>query len=118
MVSTGDAPRSSDPGWRPAEKRQLNHVSGNDLFVSAVHIESSTPRVYGGNVTKTLIDIDDATLDRAKRALGTTTKKDTVNQSLAAVVALAARRRDLERFTTDSHADLRDADIMSNAWQR
>jgi Arc/MetJ family transcription regulator len=69
-------------------------------------------------MAKTLIDIDDATLDLAKQALGTTTKKDTVNQSLAAVVALAARRRDLERFATDAHADLRDTDIMSNAWQR
>jgi Arc/MetJ family transcription regulator len=69
-------------------------------------------------MAKTLIDIDDATLDRAKRALGTTTKKDTVNQSRPTVVALRARRRDLERFTNDSHADLRDADIMSDAWQR
>jgi len=69
-------------------------------------------------VTKTLIDIDDVALDRAKSALGTTTKKETVNQALAAVAALAGRRRDLERFVADAHADLRDADIMSSAWQR
>ena len=74
--------------------------------------------IYGGSVTKTLIDIDDGALDLARRALGTTTKKDTVNQALAAVAALSARRRDLDRFTADLHADLRDADIMSNAWQR
>ena len=69
-------------------------------------------------MTKTLIDIDEVALDRAKRALGTTTKKETVNQALAAVAALAGRRRDLERFVADAHADLRDADIMSSAWQR
>jgi Arc/MetJ family transcription regulator len=76
------------------------------------------PGIYGGSVTKTLIDIDDGALDLARRALGTSTKKDTVNQALAAVAALSARRRDLERFAADLHADLRDADIMSSAWQR
>lgn len=69
-------------------------------------------------MTKTLIDLDDAALNDAKRALRTRTKKDTVNESLAVVVALSARRRDLERFAADAHADLRDADIMSSAWQR
>ncbi len=69
-------------------------------------------------MTKTLIDIDDGALDLAQRALGTSTKKDTVNQALAAIAALSARRRDLERFAADLHADLRDTDIMSNAWQR
>ena len=69
-------------------------------------------------MTKTLIDIDEVALDRAKSALGTTTKKDTVNQALTAVAALAGRRRDLERFAADAHADLRDADIMSSAWRR
>ncbi len=69
-------------------------------------------------MTKTLIDIDDAALNDAKRALRTRTKKDTVNEALAVVVALSARRRDLGRFAADAHADLRDADIMSSAWQR
>ena len=69
-------------------------------------------------MTKTLIDIDEAALEVAKRALRTRTKKDTVNEALAVVAALGARRRDLERFAADAHADLRDADIMSGAWQR
>ena len=69
-------------------------------------------------MTKTLIDIDEAALNDAKRALRTTTKKDTVNEALAVVAALSARRRDLERFAADAHVDLRDADIMSSAWPR
>jgi len=69
-------------------------------------------------MAKTLIDIDEAAMEEAKRALRTRTKKDTVNEALAVVVALSARRRDLERFAADTHADLRDADIMSSAWQR
>ncbi len=69
-------------------------------------------------MTKTLIDIDDQQLERARRALGTTTKRDTVNGALAQVVALAARRRDLARFQDDVLADLGDSDVMSSAWQR
>lgn len=69
-------------------------------------------------MTKTLIDIDEVALDRARQALGTTTKKDTVNQALAAVASLSARRRDVDRFAADAHSDLRDAEIMSKAWQR
>ena len=69
-------------------------------------------------MTKTLIDIDDEALDCAQQVLQTTTKKDTVNGALAEVAALGARRRDLQRFAADAHADLRDSDIMSSAWQR
>jgi Arc/MetJ family transcription regulator len=69
-------------------------------------------------MTKTLIDVDDATLHQAQHELGTATKRDTVNEALAQVVALAARRRDIERLRADSLPDLRDADTMSQAWQR
>ena len=69
-------------------------------------------------MAKTLIDIDETALKRAQRILGTTTKKDTVNAALAQVVALAARRRDLQGFLDDEHADLRDPDVMTRAWQR
>jgi Arc/MetJ family transcription regulator len=69
-------------------------------------------------VTKTLIDIDDDALSLAKRVLGTSTKKETVNRALAEVAALSARRRDVERCAADLHADLRDSDITSNAWRR
>lgn len=49
-------------------------------------------------MTKTLIDIDDDRLAAAQSELGTSRTEDTVNRALAEVVALAARRRDLERL--------------------
>ena len=69
-------------------------------------------------MTKTLIDIDDSALEQAQRDLGTATKRDTVNQALAQVVALAARRRDIERLRADALPDLRDSMVMTRAWQR
>jgi Arc/MetJ family transcription regulator len=69
-------------------------------------------------MTKTLIEIDDEYLAAAQQALGTTTKKDTVNAALREVTALAARRRDLHRLTSRGLPDLEDEDVMRSAWQR
>ena len=69
-------------------------------------------------MTKTLIDIDDEYLAAAQQALGTATKKDTINAALREVAALAARRRDLHRLTSGGLPDLEDKDVMRAAWQR
>jgi Arc/MetJ family transcription regulator len=69
-------------------------------------------------MAKTLIEIDDEYLAAAQQALGTVTKKDTVNAALREVAALAARRRDLHRLTSGGLPDLEDEDVMRAAWQR
>ena len=69
-------------------------------------------------MTKTLIDIDDEYLVAAQQALGTATKKDTVNAALREVAAMAARRRDLQRLTSGGLPDREDPDVMRAAWQR
>jgi Arc/MetJ family transcription regulator len=69
-------------------------------------------------MAKTLIEIDDKYLAAAQQALGTATKKDTVNAALREVTALAARRRDLQRLTSHGLPDLEDQDVMRAAWQR
>ena len=69
-------------------------------------------------MAKTLIDINEEYLDAAQQALGTATKKDTVNAALREVTALAARRRDLERLTSGSLGDLENEEVMRAEWQR
>jgi Arc/MetJ family transcription regulator len=69
-------------------------------------------------MAKTLIEIDDEYLAAAQQALGTATKKDTVNAALREVTALAARRRDLSRLTSRGLPDLEDEDVMQAAWRR
>jgi Arc/MetJ family transcription regulator len=69
-------------------------------------------------MSKTLIEIDDEYLKAAQQALGTATKKDTVNAALREVTALAARRRDLQRLTSGGLPDLEDEDVMRAAWQQ
>ena len=46
-------------------------------------------------MTKRLIDVDDDKLEQARRLLGTSTAKATVNEALAELLALAQRREAL-----------------------
>ena len=70
-------------------------------------------------MTKRLVDIDDEVLEEARRALGTTTLKDTVNQSLRSAVWEHRRsqitREDLRRVG-ELLLDLSDPDVMAKAW--
>lgn len=57
-------------------------------------------------MTKTLLDIDDDLLAEATEALGTVTKKDTVNEALRTVVETTRERRrfaleDLQRMADE-----------------
>lgn len=58
-------------------------------------------------MTKMLIDIDDAALEAAQQAYGTTTKKETVNRALSEVTARidrAASLRELRRLALEEDA--------------
>ncbi len=68
-------------------------------------------------MAKTLVDIDEALLAQAQEALGTSTKKETINRALAEVVAVTARRREIERLDRGTYADLGDPEVMRRAWQ-
>lgn len=87
---------------------------------AVVYPSSDLSYILTGEVemAKTLIDVDETSLAAAQEALGTETKKDTVNAALRAVAALAARRRDLQRLGSGGLPDLEDADVMRAAWQR
>ncbi len=70
-------------------------------------------------MTKRLVDINDDILEEARRALGTTTLKDTVNESLRATVRAYKNRditqEEIERFVKAT-VDLRDPEVMAGAW--
>lgn len=68
-------------------------------------------------MTKTLIDIDDELLAKATAALGTTTKKDTVNQALARVIRIAAFESQIEFARGGGFDDLLDPEVMKGAWR-
>jgi Arc/MetJ family transcription regulator len=65
---------------------------------------------------RTVIDIDDASLEAAKRVLGTSTKVDTVNRALAEIATREARLAFLNHLDVAGR-DLSDESVMSAAWR-
>jgi Arc/MetJ family transcription regulator len=63
-------------------------------------------------MTVTPIDLDDEALTRAMAELGTTTKKDTVNQALREVAERRTRLRAFERLM-----QLGDAEVGYQMWR-
>ena len=69
------------------------------------------------SMTKRLIDIDDALLERAREVTGATTMKETVNSALLHTVKADLRLRHAQRLANLDGTDLADDDIMAAAWR-
>lgn len=67
-------------------------------------------------MTRTVIDIDDASLAAAAEVLGTTTKVATVNRALAEVAARTARLAFLDHLD-EAAGDLGEPKVMEDAWR-
>ncbi len=85
--------------------------------MSRVDIRQRVIRLYRGEVTKRLVDIDDDLLERAQALLGAATMKETVNRALQEVVDADLRRRHADRLFSMKGLDLDDPDVMSGAWR-
>lgn len=66
---------------------------------------------------KTTIAIDEELAAEAGRTLGTKGLTATINQSMREVVAMAARRRLVDRLRSMKGTDLDKPDVMSGAWR-
>lgn len=67
-------------------------------------------------MAKTTLDVDEVKLDAAKHILGTRTLRDTVDRALDAVLALAARRRTVNRLRRMAGLELDNPEVMDAAW--
>ncbi len=68
-------------------------------------------------MTKRLVEIDDDELRLAREARGFTTIKETVSAGLRELAAIDARRREIERMTSGSLAELADKQSRLDAWR-
>ncbi len=66
---------------------------------------------------KTTIAIDDHVAAAAGQALGTQSLTQTVNESMREVVAMAARRRVVDRLKSMEGMDLDKPEVMAEAWR-
>lgn len=66
---------------------------------------------------KTTIVIDDDLVAQAKRALGTTGLKETIDAALLEAVRAQVRRDHIERLRTMRGLDLDKPEVMDQAWR-
>jgi Arc/MetJ family transcription regulator len=66
-------------------------------------------------VRKTTITIDDQKLEAVQEVLGTSGITETVDRALREILVQQARRREAEWLRTND--DLRDPEVMGNAWR-
>lgn len=66
---------------------------------------------------KTTIEIDEELLERTRRALGTTTLRETVEEAFLEVLRERARREEIQALGTMQGMDLDDPDVMRGAWR-
>ena len=71
---------------------------------------------YIHGMRKTTIVIDDELIAEAKKALGTTGLKETIDAALVEAVKARARRDHIERLKTMRGIDLDKPEIMDQAW--
>ena len=68
-------------------------------------------------MSKTTLEVDDAKVEAAKAVLGTRTLRDTVDRALDNVLAIATRRRTIDRLRRMDGLDLDKPDVMDAAWR-
>ncbi len=82
-----------------------------------IDIYDTCSEVYTPGVTKRLVEIDDGDLAAARRALATSSIRETVTTALREATAAAARRREIERLLDGSAEFLADEARRDRAWQ-
>jgi hypothetical protein len=82
---------------------------------------SSLPRIVlrarRTEISERTLEVDDAKVEAAKVVLGTRTLSDTVDRALDSVLAVAMRRRMVERLRRMDGLDLDKPDVMNTAWR-
>jgi Arc/MetJ family transcription regulator len=66
---------------------------------------------------KTSLEVDVELLDEVRRALGTTTLKETVEEAFLEVLRERARREEIEALQSMSVMELDDPEVMAGAWR-
>jgi Arc/MetJ family transcription regulator len=68
-------------------------------------------------VRKTSVEIDEELMEGARRILGTTTLKETVEGAFLRLLQEEARREEVEALSTMRGMDLDDPEVMAKAWR-
>ena len=66
---------------------------------------------------KTSVEIDDRLITQARRVLGTSSIKETIDSALREIVRAEARRQEVQALATMDNLDLANESVMAKAWR-
>ena len=68
-------------------------------------------------MTKTSVEIDENLVEQARRVLGTSSIKETIDSALREVLRVDARRQEIRALAKMDGMDLANKDVMAKAWR-
>ena len=68
-------------------------------------------------MTKTTVDIDENLLEQARRVLGTSSVRETIEAALREVFSGDARRQEIRALAEMAGLDLASEEVMAKAWR-
>ena len=68
-------------------------------------------------IRKTSVEIDDRLMAQARRVLGTSSIKETIDCALREILRREARRQEVQALAEMDGLDLANEGIMANAWR-
>ncbi len=66
---------------------------------------------------KATVDIDENLIEQARRVLGTSSIKETIDAALREVLCVDARRQEIRALAEMDGLDLANEDVMAKAWR-
>lgn len=69
------------------------------------------------SIRKTTVEIDEGLYAKVRRALGTATLRETVEEAFLEVLRERARREEVEALTRMDGMELDDEEVMAGAWR-
>ena len=66
---------------------------------------------------KTSVEIDDRLVTQARRVLGTSSIKETIDSALREIVRAEARRQEVQALSAMDELDLANENVMAKAWR-
>lgn len=66
---------------------------------------------------KTSVEVDDRLIDEARRVLGTSSIKETIDRALREILRAEARRQEVQALAAMDGLDLANESVMAKAWR-
>lgn len=102
-------------GWVPQLRLDIQMVRCE--IYRSVEIRYHAGMEANPVMRKTSVEIDDRLITQARRVLGTSSIKETIDSALREIVRAEARRQEVQALSATDELDLANENVMAKAWR-